>query len=150
MYNAQGHISYMLHYQQIPQHAHVFFFLSEVRLDPGPWHDPTRYPISQCHNGIMQVVWLGIMIMFELRHHRETACHNQPSVMTTWQTVVGGVPHLTAAHSARQDMFKVSLYSKTYHTNSCQTSRVDLCEHFLLFPRTAVRNHRRGVYSNRT
>ena len=66
----------MLHYQNIPQHAH-------------PCHHPTRYPISQCHNGIIHVLWLGVTIIFQLRHHRETACHSQPSVMTTWQTGVG-------------------------------------------------------------
>jgi len=42
--------------------------------------------------------------------HRETACHGQPSVMTTWQISVGGGPHLTAAHSARQGMCETSLY----------------------------------------
>jgi len=78
---------------------HMSFFGSAVRLDP--YHRPTRYPSSQCYNGIIQVLWLGIMIMFQLRHHRETACHSQPSVITTWQTGVGGGPHLTVAHSAR-------------------------------------------------
>jgi len=72
-------------------------------------HHPTQYPISQCHNGIIEVLWLGIMIMFQLRHHRETACHSQPSVITTWQISVGGGPHLTAAHSVRQDMCEVTL-----------------------------------------
>jgi len=48
--------------------------------------------------------------MFQLRHHRENACHSQPSVITTWQTSVGGGPHLTVAHSARQDMCHVTLY----------------------------------------
>ena len=37
--------------------------------------------------------------------------------MTTWSTGVGGGPHLTAAHSAKQDMCQDALYSKTYHTN---------------------------------
>ena len=108
---------------------HMFYLLSAVRLDP--CHHPTRDPISQCHNGIIQVLWLGIMIMFQLRHHRETACHNQASVITTWQTGVGGGPHLTVAHSAREDMCQVTLYSKTYHPNSCQISSVDFCVLFL-------------------
>ena len=90
---------------KIPQHAHVFFFgLLYV------WTHvitQTRYPSSQCHNGIIQVLRLGIMIMFEPCHHRETTSHSQPSIrgcMTTWSTGVGGGPRLTAAHSAKQDM----------------------------------------------
>jgi len=114
-----------------------FCFLSAVRLDP--CHHPTRHPISQCHNGIIQVLWLSIIIMFQLRYHRETSCHIQPLVMTTWQTGVGGGPHLTAAHSVRQDMCQVTLYSTTYHTNSCQTSRVDLCVLFFLVPSNSGR-----------
>jgi len=89
---------------------HMFFFLPAVRLDP--CHHPTRCPISHCHNGIIQVLWLGIMIMFQLRHHREAACHSQPSVITICHMGVGGGSNLTA------------VYSKTYHPNSCQTSRV--------------------------
>jgi len=64
-----------------------------------PYNVPN--PISQCYNMIIEVLWLGILIMFQLRHHRETGCHSQPSVMTTWQISVGDGPHLTAAHSAR-------------------------------------------------
>jgi len=51
-----------------------FFLWSAVRLDP--CHHQTRYPSSQCHNGIIQVLWLGIM--FELCHHREATSHSQP------------------------------------------------------------------------
>jgi len=83
------------------------------------------------------------MIMFQLRHHRETACHSQPSVITIWQTGGGGGPHLTVAHSARQDMCQVTLYSKTYYPNSCQISRVDFFVLFL-YPATEVWNYRRG------
>jgi len=119
---------------------HMFIFWSALRLDP--CHHPTRYPSSHCHNGIIQVLSLGIMIMFQLRHHRETACHSQPSIITTWQTGVGGGP-LTVAHSARQDMCQVTLYSKTYHPNSCQISRVDFFVLFL-YPATEVWNYRRG------
>ena len=83
--------------------------------------------------------------MFQLCHHQETACHSQPSVMTTWQTGVGGGPYLTAAHSVRRDMCQITLYSKTYRTNSCQTSRVDLCVlFFCTVPPTVVGNHLRG------
>jgi len=89
-----------------------------------------RYPSSQCHNGIIQVLRLGIMTMFEPRHHREITNDSQPSIrgcMTIWSTGVGGGPHLTTAHSARQeDMCQDGMYSKTYHTNSCQTSSVYL------------------------
>ena len=56
------------------------------------------------YNVIIEVLWLGIMIMFQLRHHRETACHSHSSVKTTWQIGVGGGLHVTSAHSARQDM----------------------------------------------
>jgi len=76
------------------------------------------------------------MIMFELCHHRETMRHSQPSIrgcMTTWSTGVGGGPHLTAAHSAKQEMRQDVLYSKTYHTNSCQTSSVYLCVSFFVY-----------------
>ena len=113
----------------------TFFFWSSVRLDP--CHHPTWYPSSQCHKRIIQFLWLGITIMFQLRHHRETACHSQPSVITTWQTGVGGGPHLMVAHSARQDMCQMTLYSKTYHHTSCQISHVDF---FVLFlcPATEV------------
>ena len=95
-----------------------------------------RYPSSQCHNGIIQVLRLGIMIMFEPCHHSETTSHSQPSIrgcMTTWSTGVGGDPHLTAAHSARQDICQDALYSKTYHTNTCQTLSVYLCVCFFLY-----------------
>ena len=47
----------------------------------------TRFASSQCHNGIIQILMLGRMIMFELRHHRENTTHSQPSIrgcMTTW------------------------------------------------------------------
>jgi len=76
------------------------------------------------------------MIMFEPFHHRETTNHSQPSIracMTTWSTGVGGGPHLTAAHSARQDMCEDALYSKTYHANSYQTSSVYSCVSFFLY-----------------
>jgi len=79
-----------------------------------------RYPSSQSHNGIIQVLRLGIMIMFEPCHHRETTHHSEPWIwgcITTWSTGVGSGPHLTAAHSSRQDMCQDALYSKTYHTN---------------------------------
>ena len=33
----------------------------------------------------------------------------------------------SSSHSSPLSMCQVTLYSKTYHTNSCQTSRVDLC-----------------------
>ena len=94
---------------KIPQHAHVFFW-SALRLDPCP--HPTRYLSSKCNNGIIQVLWLSIMIMFQLHHQREAACHSQPSVITICHMGVGGGSHLTA------------VYSKTYHPNSCQTSHV--------------------------
>jgi len=76
------------------------------------------------------------MIMFEPCHHRETTSHSQPSIrgcMTTWSTGVGGGRHLTAAHSAKQDMCQDDFYSKTYHTNSCQISSVYLCVCFFLY-----------------
>ena len=77
------------------------------------------------------------MIMFEPCHHRETTSHSQPSIrgcMTIWSTGVGGGPHLTTAHSARQeDMCQDGMYSKTYHTNSCQTSSVYLWVSFFLY-----------------
>ena len=94
-----------------------FWFLSAVLLDP--CHHLTRYPISQCYNAIIHVLLLGVTIIFQLRHHRETTCHSWPSVMTTWQTRVGDGPHLTVAHPASQDMCQVTLYSKTKNTNSC-------------------------------
>jgi len=97
-----------------------FWFLSAVLLDP--CHHPTRYPISQCHNAIIHVLWLGVTIIFQLRHHRETTCHS-----------VGDGPHLTVTHPARQDMCQVTLYSKTNNTNSFQTSRVDLCVFLFLY-----------------
>jgi len=65
------------------------------------------------------------MIMFQLRHHGETHCHSQPSVMATWQTGVAGGTHITAALSARQDMCEATLYWIIYHRNSCQTTRFD-------------------------
>jgi len=71
---------------------------------PGPMSSPDTISYFTVYNGIIEVLWLCIMIMFQLRHHRETACHSQPSVMATWQIGVGGSPDLTAAHSARQDM----------------------------------------------
>ena len=118
-----------------PTTSTCFFFGSAVRLDP--CHDPIRCSISQCHIGIIQVLWLGIMIMFRLHHHRETACNSQPSVITTWQTGVGGGPHITVAHLARQDMCQVTLYSKTYSPISFQISRVDFFV-FFLYPATEV------------
>ena len=124
-----------------PTTCTCFFFWSAVHLDPS--HHPIRCPISQSHIGIIQFLWLGIMIMFQLRHHRETACHNEASVITTWQTGVGGGPHLTVAHSAREDICQVTLYSKTCHPNSCQMSSVDFCVLFL-YPATEVEKYRQS------
>jgi len=109
---------------------HMFFPLICCTSEP---MSSLRHGIQyrQYHNGIMQVLRLGIMIMFELCHHRETTSHSQPSIrgcMTSWSTGVGGGPHLTAAHSARPDMCG----ERTYHTNSCQTSRVDFFVSFFL------------------
>jgi len=86
---------------------------------------------------------MGIMIMFQLRHHIETACHSQSSVIATWQIGVAGGPHLTAAHSVRQEMCEATLYPITYHPDSCQTTRVDF---FVLFsnPVAEVGKNRRG------
>ena len=85
--------------------------------------------ISYCspsHNGIIQVLRLGIMIMFEPCHHRETTSHSQPSIwgcMIICSTGVGGGPHLTAAHSVRQDMCQDALYSKrTWHPSNWQST----------------------------
>jgi len=80
--------------------------------------------------------------MFQLRHQRETAFHSQPSVITTWQIGVGGGPHLTTAHSARQDMCEVTLHLKTYHPNS----RVDFFGLFW-YHATEVGNYRRGLFA---
>jgi len=38
----------------------------------------TRYPSSQCHNGILQVLRWGIMIMFELCHGWRSSSHTSP------------------------------------------------------------------------
>ena len=76
------------------------------------------------------------MIMFEPCHHRETTSHGQPSIrgcMTTWSTGVGGGPHFTTAHAAKQDMCQDALYSKAHNTNSCQTSSVYLSVSFFLY-----------------
>jgi len=118
-----------------------------VRLDPCPC--PTRYPAWQCTIRFygwvpcLQIIgdhsWSSFwfsnkqhylslcpdMIMFQLRHHGETHCHSQPSVMATWQTGVAGGTHITAALSARQDMCEATLYWIIYHRNSCQTTRFD-------------------------
>jgi len=128
-----------------------FLFLSAIL--PDSCHHPTRYAISQCHSAIIHVLWLGVTIIFQLRHHRETTCHSRPSVMTTWQTRVGDGPHLTVAHPARQDMCQVTLYSKTKNINSCQTSRVDLCVFLFLYRVSNQRSWKpsaRLFYSNRT
>ena len=63
--------------QNIPHHAHVFFFGLLYIWTHVITH--TQYPSSQCHSGIIQVLRLGIMIMFEPCHHRETTSHSQPS-----------------------------------------------------------------------
>jgi hypothetical protein len=98
-----------------------------VCTTPGPMSLPDTISNFTVYNGIIEVLWLGMMIMFQLRCHRETACHSQPSVMVTWHISVGDGPHVTAAHSARQDNYS----SITYHPNSCQTTRVNF---FLFFP----------------
>jgi len=129
--------------QKIPQHAHLFFW-SAVRLDS--CHRPTQYPISQCHNGIIQVLWLGIIIMFQLRHHRETACHSQPSL--SWQAgkqvwvaaLISQQPTQSNKTYVRYLFFKIHIIKKKL----CQTSRVDLCVLFFLYPPIAVGNHQRG------
>ena len=63
--------------------------------------------------------------------HRSSMVGYHDHVSTASSQRVGGGPHLTAAQSATQDMCEVTLFSKTYHPNSCQTSRVDFCVLFL-------------------
>ena len=89
--------------QKIPQHAHACFCQWSA---PRPLSSPDMVSNFTVYNGIIEVLWLCIMIMFQLHHHRETVCHSQPSVMATWQIGVEGGPDLTAAHSARQDMVR--------------------------------------------
>ena len=108
-------------------------FLIFVRSTPRPMSSPdtvSNFSVSQCDHTCSMV---GCHNNFQLRHQRETTCHSRPSVMTTWQTRVGDGPHLTVAHPAKQDMCQVTLYSKTNNTNSCRTSRVDLCVFSFLY-----------------
>jgi len=110
-----------------PTPCTCIFLWCAVRLDP--CHDSgtvSKFTVSQWDHTSLR---LGIMTMFEPCHHRETTNYGQPSIrgcMTIWSIGVGGGPHLTAAHSARQDMCQDAIHSKTYLTNSCQTSSVYL------------------------
>jgi len=51
----------------------------------------------------------------------------------TWQTGVGFGPHLTADHSARQDMRQVTLYSKTYCQVLCKILYISYLVRWLIF-----------------
>jgi len=123
-----------------PSTCTCFCFVSTVYMDP--CHRPTWYLISQCRNGIIQVLWLGIIIMVQLRHHRETACHSQPSVMTTWQTGVGGGPHLTVAHSACVRWLFTQKHIILIHVRHHVS--IYVCFFVRTVPPTAVGNYRRG------
>jgi len=90
---------------QKSHHIHVLFCVCST---PGSMSSPYTVSNFTVYNGIIdsENLCLGIMIMFQLRHHRETACHSQASDMATWQIGVGDSPDLPAAHSARQDMVR--------------------------------------------
>jgi len=108
-------VKYLLHVTQLVNNIYIVFvvlniccsknptsWLYVVYSTPGPMSSLDTVSNLTVFNGIIKFLWLSIMIMFQLRHHRETECHNQPSVMATWQIGVAGGPHVTKAHSARQ------------------------------------------------
>jgi len=115
-------VTYLLYVTQFVNNIYMGFVVPDICCSknpttclcvgsstPGPMTSPDTV-FNLMYNGIIQVLWLGIMIIFQLRHHRETDCHNQISVMATWQISVAGGRHITAAHSLRQDMCEASFY----------------------------------------
>ena len=121
----------MLHYQNIPEHGHVFDFCRQYSQT----HVITRHGIqflSVTMRSYMFYGWVS-QSFFNCVTTERLHVTVDPQSVTTWQTRVGDGPHLTVAHPARQDMCQVTLFSKTNNTNSCRTSRVDLCVLLFLY-----------------
>ena len=87
-------VIYLLYVTQFVNNIYMVFVVTDICCSknpttclyvvcstPGPMSSPDTVSNLTVYNGIIQVLWLGIMIMFQLRHHRETVCHSQPS----WQ-----------------------------------------------------------------
>ena len=130
--------------QKIPQHAHVFFLWSTVRLDP--CHQ-TWSPSSQCHNEIIQVLRLGIMIMFEPCHHRETASHSQLSLAIRQPGQQVWVAVLISQQPTRRNKTFVRMFFTQKHIIPIHVKHqvsMYVCLFFCTVSPTAVRNQRRG------
>ena len=112
---------------------HMFFLVCST---PGPMSSPdtvSKFTVSQWdHTSSM----FGYHDQVSTVSSQRDCSHSQTSVITTWQTGVGGGPYLRV-QLARQDMCQVTLYSKIYHPNSCQISHVDFFVLFL-YPATEV------------
>jgi len=52
-----------------------------VMIGPKSRTCPVEEVAKRVHCYFFGFFTLGILIMFQLHHHRETACHSQPSVM---------------------------------------------------------------------
>jgi len=129
-----------------PTQCTCFSLWSAVRLDPCRHSDTvSKFIVSQWDHTSSKVGYNGHVWTVSAQRDYESQSPSIRGCMTTWSTGVGGGPHLTTAHSAKQDMCQDALYSKTYHINSCQTSSVYLCV-FLFFGTvspTAVRTQQR-------
>ena len=122
-------------------------FFSLVYCTSGPMSSDmvSKFTVSQWDHTSSKVGYHDHVWTVSSQREYESQSTLNPRLYDTLVTGVGGGPLLTPAHSARQDMCQDALYSKTYHTDSCQTSRVDLCvSFFCTVSPTAVGNQRRG------
>jgi len=108
-----------------------------VRLDT--CHCPTWNPTWQCTMGLWYYVSRHDHVSTASSRPGETHCHSQSSVMATWHTSVVDGTDITTAYSTRQDMCEATLYSITYHPNSCLTACFD-------YPASDVGKNRRGCF----
>jgi len=106
-----------------------FFLWSAVRLDPYHHSDTvSKFTVSQWDHTSFKVGYHDHIWTVSSQRDYESQSTLNPRLYDNLVNRCGW--RSSSAHSARQDMCQDALYSKLYHTNSCQTSRVDLCVSF--------------------
>jgi len=120
--------------QKIPQHAHVLFLWSTVRLDPCHHSDTvSKFTVSQWDHTSSKVgyhdhVWnVSSQREYDSQSTLNPMLYDNLVNRCTWRSSSHTSPLSETRHVSGCSLLK------TYHTNSCQTSRVDLCVSFFLY-----------------